>query len=92
MSRVRPEECKRNIILMPSEAKLQIFCKKFEILALNSLLSSYIVHLGLQIWRSGVVWVPGPPPPDPLVELIRHMLVRESFNCLLSIYFIMGFR
>ena len=35
MSKVRPEECKRRIIFMPSKARLEIFFKKYEIRALK---------------------------------------------------------
>ena len=35
MSRVRPEEWKRRIIFMPSEARLKIVLKKYEIRALK---------------------------------------------------------
>ena len=35
MSKVRPEECERRILFMPSEAKLDIFLKKYEIMALK---------------------------------------------------------
>ena len=39
MSKVRPEGCERRIIFMPSEARLEIFLKKYEIRAQNSLFS-----------------------------------------------------
>ena len=35
MSRVRPEEWERRIIFMPSEARLEIFLKKYKIRALK---------------------------------------------------------
>ena len=35
MSKLRLEECERRILFMPSEARLEIFLKKYEIRALK---------------------------------------------------------
>ena len=35
MSKLRPEECERRILFIPSEARLEIFLKKYEIRALK---------------------------------------------------------
>ena len=63
MSRVRLEECERNIRFMPSEAKLKIFLKKYKIRALKFIALLLNCTLGPpNLGGQGGPRPPGPPP------------------------------
>ena len=63
MSRVRLGGCKRNIKLMPSEARLKIFLKIYKIRALKFIVMLLNCTLGPPNLRvGGGARAPGPPP------------------------------